>query len=66
MKRRPKLKENKTIDPTNLSSYSSIETKEFDIFNFETKVGKENTLYLIGFYIYKKFDFSKIIKQKKY
>ena len=66
MKTSPNLKENKTIDPTNLSSYSSIETKEFDIFNFETKVGKENTLYLIGFYIYKKFDFSKIIKQKKY
>ena len=65
-KTNPNLKENYNIDDFNFSSYSSIESKDFDIFNFESKVGQENTLYMIGSYIYKKFDFSKIIKQKKF
>ena len=65
-KTNPNLKENYNIDDFNFSSYSSIESKDFDIFNFESKVGQENTLYMIGSYIFKKFDFSKIIKQKKF
>ena len=65
-KTNPNLKEHFNIDDFNFSSYSSIESKDFDIFNFESKVGQENTLYMIGSYIYKKFDFSKIIKQKKF
>ena len=65
-KTNPNLKESYNIDDFNFSSYSSIESKDFDIFNFESKVGQENTLYMIGSYIYKKFDFSKIIKQKKF
>ena len=65
-KTNPNLKENYNIEDFNFSSYSSIESKDFDIFNFESKVGQENTLYMIGSYIYKKFDFSKIIKQKKF
>ena len=62
----PNLKENETIRNINIISNKSIEEKDFDIFNFESKVGMENTLYLIGSYIYKKFDFSKIIKEKKF
>ena len=65
-KTNPNLKENYNIEDFNFSSYSSIESKDFDIFNFESKVDQENTLYMIGSYIYKKFDFSKIIKQKKF
>ena len=65
-KTNPNLKEHFNIDDFNFSSYLSIESKDFDIFNFESKVGQENTLYMIGSYIYKKFDFSKIIKQKKF
>ena len=65
-KTNPNLKENYNIEDFNFSSYSSIESKDFDIFNFESKVGQENTLYMIGSYIFKKFDFSKIIKQKKF
>lgn len=65
---KPSLKEKElspiiSPDPT---IYSNIESKDFDIFSFESSVGKENTLYLIGSYIYKKFDFSKIIKQEKF
>ena len=59
-------KEIENIRNIDLMSNSSIESKDFNIFNFEEKVGKENTLYLVGFYIYKKFDFSKIIKQTKF
>ena len=66
MKANPKLKEIELLQKKGLISNSSIEAKNFDIFNFEAKVGKENTLYLIGLYIYKKCDFSKIIKEMKF
>ena len=66
MKTNPNMKENETIHNIDIISNKDIETKDFDIFNFESKVGKENTLYLIGSYIYKKFDFSKIIKEQKF
>jgi hypothetical protein len=62
----PNTKESETIRNINIISNKSIEEKDFDIFNFESKVDMENTLYLIGSYIYKKFDFSKIIKEKKF
>ena len=70
IKIQPKSNPNK-IEPVttyNLSGklYESIESKDFDIFNFESSVKKENTLYLIGLYIFKKFEFSKIIKENNF
>ena len=50
----------------NIILYSNIEKKDFDIFDFDYKVGKEYTLLLIGNYIYKKLSFSSIIKLDKY
>ena len=66
MKPNIKEKELTNIKNINLLSNSNIESIDFDIFSFELSVGKENTLYLIGTYIFKKFDFAKIIKQKKF
>ena len=56
----------KEIININLIYNEIIESKDFDIFEFEKQVGKENTLSLIGSFIFKKFDFSKIIKYKKF
>ena len=50
----------------NLNNFANIENKNFDIFDFEKKVGKENTLVLISRYIFNYFNFSEIINQKKY
>ena len=65
-----KITPNKTepVSPSNLipSSKESIESKDFNIFNFESSVGQENTLYLIGLYIFKKYEFSKIIKENNF
>ena len=61
-----KVTPNKTETITSFNlfpiSNESIESKDFNIFNFESEVGQENTLYLIGLYIFKKYEFSKIIK----
>ena len=59
-----KEKINKPIIDKTLDA--KIETKDFDIFNYESKVGPENLLYLISSYIYTKFNFSKLIKQTKF
>ena len=56
----------KEIININLFYNESIESKDFDIFNFENTVGKENTLPFIGSFIFKKFDFSKIFKYQKF
>lgn len=45
---------------------SFIENKDFDIFKFDNNIGKENTLLLIGNYIYMKFSFSSIINEDKF
>ena len=44
----------------------NIDDKDFDIFEFDKKVGKENTLSLIGKYIFKNLDFGEILNQTKY
>ena len=64
-----KVTPNKTeVIPSNLflTSKEQIESKDFNIFNFEASVGQENTLYLIGLYIFKKYEFSKIIKENNF
>ena len=49
-----------------ITKNNPIDSKDFNIFEFESKVGQANTLLLIGTYIYKKFDFSKIIQEIKF
>ena len=49
----------------NLNAFINIDDKNFDIFEFEQKVGKENTLVFISKYIYNYFNFSEIINQNK-
>ena len=51
---------------TNLNILFNIDDKDFNIFEFEKNVGKENTLPLIGKYIYNYFNFGDIINQSKY
>ena len=65
---KPNIKEKdlSNIKNINLISNSNFESKDFDIFNFESSVGKEHTLLLISSFIFNKFDFSKIVKQKKF
>ena len=57
---------NKTKININWPSYSKIENKDFDIFEFDNNVGKQNTLLLIGNYIFNKYSFSSILKLDKY
>ena len=63
----PNKKETKNIpDINSITKNNPIDSKDFNIFEFESKVGQKNTLLMIGTYIYKKFDFSKIIKEIKF
>jgi hypothetical protein len=72
----PKIKLNKTeiattpiiLNTPSLTPKSEelIDSKDFNIFNFESSVGQENTLYLIGLFIFKKYEFSKIIKENNF
>ena len=62
---RKKILNKKEIN-INWPSYSKIENKDFDIFEFDNNVGKQNTLLLIGNYIFNKYSFSSIIKLDKY
>ena len=64
-KNRNEIKKNDIIN-INIILYSNIEKKDFDIFDFDYKVGKEYTLLLIGNYIYKRLSFSSIIKLDKF
>ena len=50
----------------NLLDNKIIENKDFDIFEFDKNVGKENTLLFISNYIFKKLSFSSIIKINKF
>ena len=50
----------------NLKAFINIDDKNFDIFDFEEKVGKENTLVLVSKYIFNYFNFGEIINQNKY
>ena len=44
----------------------NIETIYFDIINLDNKIGKENTLSLIGYYIFNRFGFYDIINYNKF
>ena len=50
----------------NLKNFINIDDKNFNIFEFENKVGKESTLLLIGKYISNYFKFGDIINQANY
>ena len=50
----------------NLNKIFNIDEKDFDIINFDSKVGKENTLVLIGKYIFNYFNFGEIINMTKF
>ena len=54
-----------SLDLINLNEFN-INDKDFDIFDFNEKVGRENTLELMGRYIYDYFDLSEIINKTKY
>ena len=68
--------ENKTIISPNISIVTflngnsdilnEIETPNFDIFNLDEKIGKENTLSLIGYYIFNRFGFYNIINYNNF
>jgi len=44
----------------------NIETTNFDIINLDNKIGKDNTLSLIGYYIFNRFGFYDIINYNKF
>ena len=50
----------------NIPDYSRIEEQDFDIFDFDKNVGKQNTLFLIGNYIFIKFSLNSVIKKDKF
>ena len=50
----------------NLKNFINIDDKNFDIFEFENKVGKQNTLVLIGKYIFNYFKFGEVVSQTNY
>ena len=58
----------KLISPSNIDNklYQDIDTEEFNIFKLEKKIGRENILSLIGYYIFKYFSFDEIIKYNKF
>ena len=68
--------ENIKIDSTNISIVrflndnseilNTIETTNFNIFNLDDKIGKENTLSLIGYYIFNRFGFYNIINYNNF
>lgn len=45
---------------------NNIESQEFDIFELDSNIGRDNTLSLIGFYIFKRFGFYDIIDYNKF
>ena len=54
-----------SLDLINLNEFN-LSDKDFDIFEFNEKVGKENTLELIGRYIFDYFDFGEIMSKSRY
>ena len=65
---------NMTISTLNSSFYlninpnllSNIDSEQFNIFDLDLKIGKDNTLPLIGYYIFNTFGFYDIINYKKF
>ena len=59
---------NKYCSPSSFDSslYSDIETQEFNIFKLEKKIGRENILLLIGYYIFNAFNLNEVIKPDKF
>ena len=62
----PNVKISSSLYETNLNLLFDIDDKDFNIFEFEKKVGKENTLPLIGKYMFDYYNFGEIINQTKY
>ena len=56
----------KNIYENNVKNFINIEDKNFNIFEFESKVRKENTLLLISKYIFNYFKFGEIVTQSKF
>ena len=54
------------LNEENLYELYNIDDKDFNIFEFEKKVGKENTLPLIGRYIFDYFNFGEIMNKEKF
>jgi hypothetical protein len=46
--------------------YQNIETQEFNIFKLAEKIGKENVLPFIGYYIFNSFNFGGVITYNKF
>ena len=57
---------NYSLSEKNLNELYNIDDKDFEIFQFENKVGRENTLPLIGNYIFNYFNFGEIINKTKF
>jgi hypothetical protein len=51
---------------SNSDILNQIETPNFNIFNLDEKIGKENTLSLIGYYIFNRFGFYNIINYNNF
>ena len=58
----------KLLSPKKINSdlYKNIDTQEFNIFKLEKKIGRENILPLIGYYVFNVFGFDEIIKYNKF
>ena len=63
-----KISIKKCCSPSSIDSslYTNIETQEFNIFILEKKIGRENILPLIGYYVFNVFNFNEIIKYNKF
>jgi hypothetical protein len=59
-------KYNIPFNEENLYELYNLDDKDFNIFEFEQKVGKENTLPLIGKYIFEYFNFGEIMNKGKF
>ena len=57
---------NYSLYEKNLNDEFNIDDKDFDIFEFDKRVGRENTLVLISKYIFNYFNFEEIINQSKF
>ena len=69
--KKDQLSSNKSVnilyeEKLNLNELDNIDDKDFNIFEFVEKVGKENTLPLISKYIFNYFNFGGIINISKY
>ena len=57
---------NYSLYEKNLNELFNIDDKNFDIFQFDSKVGRDNTLPLIGKYVFNYFNFGEIINKTKF